>query len=81
METLLTYLNSLTPDQQRAYAARCGTSVGYLRKAISVRQRISSELAIELARESKGKVTVDSIRPDVDWAFVRTSAAQEGARV
>lgn len=33
METLRTYLNGLDRFTQAAYAERCGTTLGYLRKA------------------------------------------------
>lgn len=70
-EALRTYLNSLEPDAQEAYASRCRTSVGYLRKAISAKQRIAESTAIALERESGGVVRVEDVRPDVDWAYIR----------
>lgn len=72
MDTLLSYLNSLAPEQQRDYAARCGTSVGYLRKAISIGQRLGESLCISLDRESGGKVRCEDLRPDVDWDYLRS---------
>jgi DNA-binding transcriptional regulator YdaS (Cro superfamily) len=70
-ERLRTYLNSLSLVEQESYATRCGTTVGYLRKAISAKQRIAESTAIALDRESGGQVPVESIRPDVDWAYLR----------
>lgn len=70
-EVLRLYLNSLAPDDQESYAKRCGTTVGYLRKAISARQRIAESTAIALDRESGGRVPVESVRPDVDWSYLR----------
>lgn len=74
METLRDYLNSLPVDEQVAFAARCGTTVGYLRKAISIRQPINAATAIAIERESGGAVTCESLRRDVDWAYIRGTA-------
>lgn len=75
MITLRTYINSLPTDAQRAFAERCGTSVGYLRKAISVGQPIRESLCINIERESAAKVRCEDLRPDVDWAYLRQSGA------
>jgi len=60
---LRTYLNSLSPDEQAAFAARVGTSVGYLRKAISVGSSFSPELAVAIERESGSNVTRKELFP------------------
>lgn len=70
MEHLRLYLNSLTPADQLAYAARCHTSIGYLRKALSIGQRLSEGLCIALDRESGGRVPLESLRSDVDWGYL-----------
>lgn len=75
MESLRKYLNSLTPAEQADFAAACGTSVGYLRKAISIGQQLGESLAISIERESERAITVEELRPDVDWAVIRNSAA------
>jgi DNA-binding transcriptional regulator YdaS (Cro superfamily) len=75
MDTLRRYLNSLPVAEQHAFAARCGTTVGYMRKAISVGERFREGLVIAIERESGRKVTVEELRPDVDWAFIRGTAA------
>lgn len=74
MQSLKAYLNSLEPRDQDKFARRCATSVGYLRKAISIEQRIGESLAINIERESGGLVRVEDIRPDVDWKFLRNTA-------
>lgn len=71
MESLRSYLNSLPRDAQDEYARRCETSVGYLRKALSTKERIAESTAIALERESSGVVLVEDIRPDVDWGYLR----------
>jgi DNA-binding transcriptional regulator YdaS (Cro superfamily) len=70
-ESLRTYLNSLDRDSQEEYARRCETSVGYLRKALSTKERIAESTAIALDRESDGAVPVEDVRPDVDWSYLR----------
>lgn len=71
MEKLRAYLNGLTPDDQSAFAQRCGTSIGYLRKAISKGQKLGESTVIAIDRESGGVVPCESLRPDVDWAYLR----------
>lgn len=36
MEELRLYLNSLSLEEQREFATKCGTSIGYLRKHLAV---------------------------------------------
>ena len=74
MEKLRLYLNELSTDEQSAFAARCGTSVGYLRKAISVGQQLSEKIVIAIERESEGEIRCEDLRPDVDWQFLRNTA-------
>lgn len=63
---LRTYLNGLPPDEQASFATHCGTSVGYMRKAISTGQRLGADLCVAIERESKKAVTRQELRPD-DW--------------
>lgn len=68
---LRTYLNSLPLPEQRAFATRCGTTVNYLRKAITRRQRHDVTLCIAIERESGCAVRCEDLRPDVDWHYLR----------
>ncbi|MDP9891250.1 DNA-binding transcriptional regulator YdaS (Cro superfamily) [Variovorax boronicumulans] len=77
MDTLRAYLSSLSTAEQAAYAKRCRTSIGYLRKAISKGQRLGATLCISLDRESGRAVRFEDLRPDSDWNYVRSTA--EGA--
>ncbi|MEN5115872.1 hypothetical protein ABE488_00845 [Luteimonas sp. TWI662] len=65
MITLRKYLATLSPDDQAAYAERAGTTIGYLRKALSKRQRFDGALARRLDEESGGAVCRHDLRPDV----------------
>lgn len=77
MNKLRTYLNSLPSDEKVAFATACGTTVGYLRKAISVGQQIGESLCINMERESRGFIRCEEIRPDVDWAYLRRSGKRQ----
>jgi DNA-binding transcriptional regulator YdaS (Cro superfamily) len=71
MEKLRTYLNSLGKVHRAQFVAACGTSEGYLRKAISTGQKLGGDLCISIDRESGGVVTCEDLRPDADWAYLR----------
>ncbi|WP_114968530.1 transcriptional regulator [Rhodoferax ferrireducens] len=73
MDKLLIYLNSLNHKDREAFAKRCGTTVGYLRKAISVNQRIGEVLCLRIGLESNGVIKPEDIRPDLDWEYLRTA--------
>lgn len=73
MKQLQAYLNGLPSAEQAAYAKRCGTTIGYLRKCISTGQLIGERICINLERESERAVTCEGIRADVDWAYLRNS--------
>lgn len=74
MSDLREYLNELPAEERKRFCERCGTSVGYLRKAISRGQLIGEKLCINIDRESRGAVPVESLRADVDWAYLRNSS-------
>jgi DNA-binding transcriptional regulator YdaS (Cro superfamily) len=72
MHPLLEFLNALSPEDRDGFASRCGTTVGYLRKAVSTRQQLREALCINIERESLGRVRCEQLRPTgVDWAFLR----------
>jgi len=65
METLRQYLNSLPRAEQEAYARRCKTTIGYLRKALSTKPRLDGAFARVLDEESGGAVRRGDLRPDI----------------
>lgn len=73
MQTLRTFLNGLDSARQQAFAVECGTTIGYLRKACSINQRLGADLCIAIERESGGSVRCEELRPDVDWAYLRAT--------
>lgn len=67
MEKLLQYLNSMPRDRQEAFAASCGTSVGYLKKACYKHQEIGTALSVLIEKNSGCAVTRKDLHPH-DWA-------------
>ncbi|QJP55973.1 hypothetical protein HKJ32_05820 [Xylella fastidiosa subsp. multiplex] len=65
METLRTYLATLTPAEQAHYARKANTTIGYLRKALCKGQRFDGALARRLDEASGGCVSRYDLRPDV----------------
>jgi len=74
MNKLKTFLKTLNSDEQEQFAIRCGTSIKYLRKAMSEGTTFKTQLAINIERESLRAVTVEDLNPDADWAFIRQAA-------
>ena len=65
MNSLRAYLATLPPDDQSAYAIRCGTTIGYLRKALSTKPKLDGALVRLLWQESGGAVVREELRPDI----------------
>lgn len=65
MNTLRQYLKTLSVDEQVDYAIRAGTTIGYLRKALSVDQKLGGLLARRLDDESNGEVSRFDLRDDI----------------
>ncbi|MDB6061543.1 MAG: hypothetical protein JWM78_1646 [Verrucomicrobiaceae bacterium] len=65
------YLKGLSPEQKSDLAKRCSTTVGQLRQVACGARQAGESLAINIERESGGAVTCESLRPDVDWAYLR----------
>lgn len=63
-------LDALSLD---GFAKACETSVGQLKQVAYGHRRPSASLAINIDRESRGAVTCEVLRPDIDWAYVRSS--------
>lgn len=73
MEKLIAYLNGLSQAEQENFANRCKTSVGYLRKAASIKQKLGDGLCLRIGAESAGRIRPEDLRPDVDWQYLRES--------
>lgn len=66
METLRNYLNALSLENQREFAAQCETSLEYLRKAISKKQKLGAALSVSIEIHSGCSVSRKDLHPD-DW--------------
>jgi DNA-binding transcriptional regulator YdaS (Cro superfamily) len=64
MERLREFLNSMTMVEQAAFAKKCKTSIGYLRKAIGINQALRPALCVQIEIQSGGKVTRRMLRKD-----------------
>lgn len=80
MNKLSVHLAGLAPAEREAFALACGTTLGYLRKALSTNQRLGESLCINIERESRGRVPCEDMRPDVDWAYLRGTASSDVQR-
>lgn len=78
MNTLRIFLNALPVPDQEVFARECGTSVGYLRKAMSTGARLGVELCVSIEKASHRKVVCEDLRPDVDWAYLRAADRRSG---
>ena len=61
------------------FAARCATTVGYLRNACSTKKKMSEGLCLRISTESAGAVRPEDLRPDVDWDYMRTALLSQPA--
>ena len=66
---LKSYLNSLSPQAQEEFCSRVGTTIGYLRKALSKRQRIGPEIAVAIEQQSHKSVTRQELLP-TSWHLI-----------
>lgn len=66
MKELLIYLNGLSKLEQADFAQRCGTTVGYLRKACSKGEQLREKVCALVETHSAGAVKRAELRPE-DW--------------
>ncbi|WP_336982426.1 hypothetical protein [Acinetobacter modestus] len=65
------FLKPLTKEERVAFADKCGTTLGNLNQIIYSTTPCSASLAIEIDRESKGKVRCDALCPTADFDYLR----------
>ncbi|WP_430233289.1 transcriptional regulator [Nitrosomonas communis] len=75
--TLLDFINSISVEDQKQFALKCGTTIGYMRKAISKGQLFNAKVCIEIEKNSNGAVTCEEMRSDIDWSFLRKESANK----
>lgn len=69
MEELRCYLNGLSLEEQRCFASTCGTSIGYLRKAVSRGHELGPALCVLIEKASNGAVSRKHLHPN-DWISI-----------
>ncbi|WGS44255.1 helix-turn-helix domain-containing protein [Burkholderia sp. JSH-S8] len=70
MEELRAFLKTKTPDGQREFARRVGTTVSSMRKSISAKQRFGIGRAIAIELESGGAVNACSLSDKINVAQI-----------
>ncbi|MBA3756503.1 MAG: Cro/Cl family transcriptional regulator [Nitrosomonas sp.] len=63
MECLREYLNKKPKHEQVDFAKKCGTTIGYMRKAINTGQEIGTEISVCIEQFSDGEVTRQMLHP------------------
>lgn len=76
MQRLRKHLNKLSIDDQAAFARAVGSSIGYLRKAISVGQELNPATCVAIERVSGRAVTRQDLRPN-DWEDIWPELAEK----
>lgn len=66
---LRAYLNAMSTPDQEAFAERCGTTIGYLRKALSIGQALGEGLCMRIESASERAITCEDLRPDIAHQF------------
>ncbi|WP_338523339.1 YdaS family helix-turn-helix protein [Pseudomonas batumici] len=67
------FIKPLDKDALTELAASCETSVGQLKQVAYGHRRPSASLAISIDRQTKAVVTCEELRPDIDWAYLRST--------
>lgn len=66
------YIKGLGKAGLDAFAAKCGTTAGHLKQVAYGHRRAAAGLAVCIERETCQSVVCESLRPDIDWAYLRS---------
>ncbi|MNJ18695.1 hypothetical protein D3C77_130020 [compost metagenome] len=77
--TLHDYIKPFDKQELDSFAARCGTTSGQLKQVAYGYRRPGAALAISIERESAREVTCEEMRPDIDWAYLRSTDPTKAA--
>ena len=61
------------------FARRLGVSISMVSQWCTGARPLPLDRAIAIERETAGAVTVEELRPDVDWAVIRGKPSREAA--
>lgn len=62
----------MTPAEQTAFALLCGTTIGYIRRCLSIRRALSMEVSSAIELHSGGAVRLEDLRPDIPVRHLRS---------
>lgn len=79
MDKLKSLLRQMTLEEQARFCFACGTTLGYMRKALSVGAIFRPALCVSIEQESKGLVTRCDLHPD-DWQDIWPELVDTSAR-
>jgi hypothetical protein len=68
---LLAFINAMSEIERERFAVRCGTTVGYLRKAVCVGQELGESLSVRIETHTQDAISVRELRPDLADALER----------
>jgi DNA-binding transcriptional regulator YdaS (Cro superfamily) len=71
LNLLREHLTKMGPHDATKFAWDCGTTIGYLRRCICIGRALSLETCSEIERESRGVLTIEDLRPDLELAHLR----------
>jgi DNA-binding transcriptional regulator YdaS (Cro superfamily) len=71
------YILSMLQEDRPGFAERCGTSLPYLMQIAYGNRKPKAALAIAIERESGGEVRCEQLLPDIDWDYLRSTAARD----
>lgn len=64
---LLEFINQQPPSDLPELASACGTSLMYLKQVARGHKKPNVKLSLNIARLSDYRVSLKSLRPDIDW--------------
>lgn len=70
---LKTFIKSMSKEDREDFAIRCGTTAAQMQNIYLGHRRAGENLAINIERESKQAILCEQLRPDVDWAYLRST--------
>ncbi|UXH41592.1 MULTISPECIES: transcriptional regulator [Pseudomonas] len=73
------YIKPFDKQTLNSFAASCGTTAGQLKQVAYGYRRPGAALAISIERESSRAVTCEEMRPDIDWAYLRSTDPSKAA--
>ena len=71
MDTFKSFFMGMPVAERIAFAVRCGTSRQHLTNIAYGLKPCGESLAINIERESGGKVLAEQVCPGPDWAVIR----------